>query len=116
MAALTAEDGRRNAAAEDDPLLLIGPDVIHYAELLIRFHDHPVMSEGYEFWGHLADYLNRVMHLPGRPVRQYPGCWTEFSTAVAMASRYIERSPASRETKTALLRKFFPPPPPETAG
>ena len=71
-----AGEARQRAASENDPLMLAGPDVIHYAELLIRFHDHPVLSEHYKFWGNLADYLNRIMHLPEHPGRQNPGSWS----------------------------------------
>jgi hypothetical protein len=106
---MTADDARRNAAAEGDPTLLIGPDVIHYAELLIRFRDHPVLSPHYKFWGNLADYLNRIMHLPDRPGRQNDSAWAEFNSAVAMATGYIELSAASDEVKAALLRRYFPP-------
>jgi hypothetical protein len=108
---LTANDCRRNAAHGHDPTLLIGPDIIHYAELLIRFHDHPVLSPGYQFWGNLADYLNRIMHLPERPARQTPGSWAEFNSAVAMAAGYINMSEATDEQKLDLLRKYFPPAP-----
>ena len=106
---LTANDGRRNAAAEGDPLLLIGPDIIHYAELLMRFHDHRVLSPHYQFWGNLADYLNRIMHLPERPGRQNDSSWSEFNSAVAMAVGYIKMSEAPAEYKQDLLRRYFPP-------
>lgn len=112
---LTANDCRRNAAAEGDPLLLIGPDIIHYAELLIRFRDHPVLSPHYQFWGNLADYLNRIMHLPDQPRRQTPGSWIEFNSAVAMAAGYIQMSAAPAEYKQELLQRYFPPEP-GTAG
>jgi hypothetical protein len=108
---LTANDCRRNAAHGQDPTLLIGPDIIHYAELLIRFHDHPVLSPHYQFWGNLADYLNRIMHLPDRPGRQNDSSWSEFNSATAMAAGYIEMSEAPDEYKRELLRKFFPPEP-----
>ena len=109
MSALTTDDGRRNAAAERDPLLLIGPDILHYAELLIR-DDHGVLAPGFQFWGKLADYLNTIMHLPERLARQHPGCWPEFNDAVAMAAGYVrDVSPATDEAKLALLRKYFPP-------
>jgi hypothetical protein len=112
MHVLTANDGRRNAAAENDPLMLIGPDIIHYAELLIRFHDHPVLSPGYQFWGNLADYLNRIMHLPEKPGRQNDSSWSEFNGAVAMAAGYVrDVSPAPAEKKLDLLRRFFQPKP-----
>ena len=110
----TADDARRNAAAGQDPTLLIGPDVIHYAELLIRFRDHPVLSEHYQFWGNLADYLNRVMHLPeriGRGDRRGSSGWAEFNSAIAMAIGYIEMSDAPAEYKADLLRRYFPPAP-----
>lgn len=109
---LTANDGRRYAADEDDPLMLIGPDIIHYAELLIRFHDHRVLSPGYQFWGHLADYLNRIMHLPEQPARQNHSSWSEFNGAMAMAAGYIrDVSPATEAQKLDLLRRYFPPEP-----
>lgn len=108
---LTQDDGRRNAATEDDPLMLLGPDIIHYAELLIRFYDHRVLSPDYQFWGNLADYLNRVMHLPERTTRA-PHWATEFNTAIAMAAGYVrDVSPATDEQKRDLLRKYFPPKP-----
>ena len=106
---LTENDGRRNAITDNDPLMLIGPDIIHYAELLIRFHDHPVLSCGYQFWGNLADDLNRIMHLPERPGRQNDSSWSEFNSAVAMAAGYIrDVSPATDKQRQDLLRKFFP--------
>jgi|ERR1043165_3599726 hypothetical protein len=105
---LTANDGRHNAAAEGDPTLLIGPDVIYYAELLIRFRDHPVLSPHYKFWGNLADYLNRAMHIPDR-TRHSPRDWTEFNNAIAMATGYIEMSEAPDEYKRELLARYFPP-------
>jgi hypothetical protein len=107
---LTANDARHNAAAEDDPLLLIGPDVIHYAELLIRFRDHPVLSPHYQFWGNLADYLNRAMHIPDR-TNHGPRDWTEFNSATAMAAGYIRMSEAPAEYKRELLARYFPPGP-----
>jgi hypothetical protein len=92
--------------------MLIGPDMIHYAELLIRFHDHRVMSPGYRFWGGLADYLNRIMHLPEQPGRQNDRAWSELNGAVAMAAGYVrDVSPTTGEQKLALLRKYFPPEP-----
>lgn len=109
---LTTEDGRRNAAAEGDPLMLLGPDMIHYAELLIRFYDHLVMSHGYQFWGGLADYLNRIMHLPEYSPEKAQGRWEEFNSAVAMAAGYVrDVSPATPEQKRELLRRFFAPEP-----
>lgn len=108
---LTANDCRRNAAAEGDPLLLTGPDIIHYAELLIRFRDHPVLSPHYQFWGSLADYLNRIMHLPELPARQNPGSWAEFNSATAMAAGYIRMSQAPDEYKRELLHRYFAPKP-----
>jgi hypothetical protein len=109
---LTANDCRRNAAREQDPLMLTGPDMIHYAELLIRFHDHQVLSPGHQFWDNLADYLNRIMHLPERTGRQNDSSWSEFNSAVAMAVGYVrDVSPATDEQKRELLRKFFPPEP-----
>jgi hypothetical protein len=108
---LTANDGRRNAAAEGDPLMLTGPDIIHYAELLIRFRDHPVLSPHYQFWGNLADYLNRIMHLPERPGKQNDSSWSEFNSALAMAAGYITMSGAPAEYKRDLLTRFFPPEP-----
>jgi hypothetical protein len=108
---LTANDCRRNAAAEGDPLLLTGPDIIHYAELLIRFRDHPVLSPHYQFWGHLADYLNQVMHLPERQGPQHASAWTEFNRAAAMAAGYIRMSEAPAGYKRGLLARFFPPEP-----
>ena len=107
---LTANDARRNAAAEGDPALLIGPDVIHYAELLIRFYDHRVLSSHYQFWGNLADYLNRAMHIPDRTQHNLRD-WTEFNSAVAMATGYIEMSEATAEHKRELLTRFFRPEP-----
>ena len=107
---LTANDARRNAAAEGDPALLIGPDVIHYAELLIRFYDHRVLSSHYQFWGNLADYLNRAMHIPDR-TQHSPRDWTEFNNAVAMAAGYIQMSQAPAEHKLELLRRYFRPEP-----
>jgi hypothetical protein len=107
---LTQDDGRRNAAAENDPLMLLGPDMIHYAELLIRFHDHPVLSPGYQFWGNLADYLNQIMHLPEHSPQRASGRWGEFNSAVAMAVGYVrDVSPATDEQKRDLLRRYFPP-------
>ena len=98
---------RRHALEEGDPLLLIGPDMLHYAELLIR-EDHGVLAPGFQFWGNLADYLNRIMHLPERPARQYPGCWPEFNAAVTMAAGYIrDVSPATDEQKRELLARHF---------
>jgi hypothetical protein len=92
--------------------MLLGPDIIHYAELLIRFCDHRVLSPGYQFWGNLADYLNRIMHLPDRTGRQNDSSWAEFNGAVAMAAGYVrDVSPATDEQKLDLLRKFFPPAP-----
>jgi hypothetical protein len=109
---LTSDDCRRTAAAEEDPLMLTGPDMIHYAELLIRFYDHPVLSPGYQFWGNLADYYNRIMHLPERPGRQNDSSWSEFNGAVAMAVGYVrDVSAATTEQKLELLRKFFAPRP-----
>jgi hypothetical protein len=109
---LTAGDCRRNAATEGDPTLLIGPDIIHYAELLIRFYDHQVLSPGHQFWGNLANYLNRIMHLPEQPGRQNSSSWSEFNRAVSMAVGYIrDVSPASDEQKLELLRRYFPPVP-----
>ena len=108
---LTQNDGRRNAAAENDPLMLLGPDVIHYAELLIRFYDHRVLSSHYQFWGNLADYLNRIMHLPEQPGRQNASSWSEFNSAVAMAAGYIQMSQAPTEHKLELLRRYFRPEP-----
>lgn len=109
MTALTANDQRRNAAEAGDPALLGSQDVIHFAELLIRFHDHPVLSQHYQFWGNLADYLNRIMNLPNHPARQSPSGWTEFNQAAAMAQGYIEMSPATAEVKRDLLAKYFRP-------
>jgi hypothetical protein len=108
---LTADDCRLNAAREGDPTLLIGSDIIHYAELLIRFHDHRVLSPHYQFWGNLADYLNRIMHLPDRPGRQNDSSWAEFNSAVSMAVGYVEMSEAPAEYKRDLLHRYFPPAP-----
>lgn len=108
---MTANDFRRNAAEEGDPLLLGAQDKIHYAELLIRFHDHRVLSEDYQFWGNLADLLNMAMHIPGRAGPQPQRVWTEFNTWQAMANGYIMMSEASDEDKRELLRRYFPPEP-----
>lgn len=108
--AMTADDFRRNAAEEGDPLLLGAQDLIHYAELLIRFHDHRVLSPGYQFWGNLADLLNMAMHIPDR-TQHSPRDWRVFNTFQAMAVGYIQESPASDEYKRDLLRRYFPPEP-----
>ena len=99
---------RRQAARDNEPGLLIGPDIIHYAECLIRFCDHPVLSPGYEFWGEVANHFNRAIYLPGRS--DYAWRTEEFNAAVTMAYRYLDLSPASYETRTTLLHRYFPPP------
>jgi len=105
----------RHAAAEDnDPEMLIGPDVIRYAEALIR-EDHRVISPDFQFWGAIADYLNDIASLPDRPGAQTPNWATRFNLAVSTAVGYIRMSGATAETKTRLLR-YFPPPPKTTAG
>lgn len=107
---LTENEGRVNAANDRDPLMLIGCDILHYAECLIRFHDHPPLSEGYQFWGNLADQLNRWMHFPANHREKTDGDWSAFNGAVAMAVAYVrDVSPASDEVKLALLHRYFAP-------
>jgi hypothetical protein len=101
---------RRAAADENDPELLIGQDIIRYAEYLMR-DDNPVLAPDFQFWGGIADYLNDIASLPDRPGAQTPNWAIRFNRAAASAAGYIRMSDASAETKTRLLRKYFPPPP-----
>jgi len=110
--AMTRNDFRHNAIEDQDPLMLGGQDIIHYAELLIRFRDHQVLSPGYQFWGRLADYWNSIHHLPDQPGRHSDRAWREFNQATAMAVGYVrDVSAASNEYKLELLNKFFRPEP-----
>lgn len=104
-----AARARRAAAEENDPELLIGPDIIRYAESLMR-DDHGVISRDFQFWGGVADILNDLASLPDRPGAQTPNWATRFNRAVSTAVGYIRMSGASAETRTRLLRDFPPPP------
>lgn len=99
--------GRLAADRDNDPEMLVGPDLIHYTELLIR-EEHKVLAPHFQFWGGLADHLNRVMHLPGRS--DYSRRVSEFNAAVAMCYGYLRMSTASQVVRLDLLRRYFPPP------
>ncbi len=105
--AFTADDHRRNAAAEADPELLGAQDKIRFAEALIR-EEHPVLGAHFGFWGHLADYLNDVAHTPDR-TRNSSRDWREFNNAQDIANGYLRMSAASVEQRTGLLARYFPP-------
>jgi hypothetical protein len=109
MTGIDPAGARRAAAAEGDPELLIGQDIIRYAEALIR-EDHRVLSPGFQFWGGVADWLNHTATLPDRPGAQNTGAWSRFNGAISTAVGYIRMSGASQETRARLLRDYFPPP------
>jgi hypothetical protein len=89
-AELTADRAAREA--EIEALCdLEPPEVIRYAELLIRARYSPI-SPLYAIWGKIADDLNTVSHLPGR------GDWGQqmrdimrFNDAQAMAWAIIDQ-------------------------
>jgi hypothetical protein len=108
-----AARARCAAAEQNDPEMLIGPDIIRYAESLMR-DDHRILAPDFQFWGSIADILNDTASLPDRPGAQTPNWATRFNRTVTAAVGYIRMSGASAETRTRLLRDFPPPPEPRS--
>jgi len=77
-----------------DPEMLPAQDKIRFAEALIR-QEHRVLSPGYMFWGHVADHLNSVAHVPDK-TGQRASDRRAFSNAQNIASGYIRLSAAAR--------------------
>jgi hypothetical protein len=109
MTGIDAAGARRAAAAEDDPELLIGQDIIRYAEYLTR-EDHRVLAPDYQFWGGVADMFSYFASIPDRAGAQNPGTWSRFNAAARTAVGYIRMSGASQGTRVRLLSDYFPPP------
>lgn len=109
MAGIDRAQARRNALAEGDPVLLVGQDIIRYAEALMR-EEHRVLGDDFQFWGGVADWFNDIACLPERRAAQTSSAWSRFNSAIRTAVGYIRMSTASQEVKMDLLRKYFPAP------
>jgi len=99
-------EARIRAREDQDPAMLVGPDIIHFAELLMR-EDHPVLGKNFKFWGKLADKLNSAMHLPTRA--DYSHRHSEFNSWTALAYGYLDMSEAPVTVRIELLTRYFPP-------
>lgn len=107
MAGIEANEARRNALTFGDPTLLIGQDIIRYAEYLMR-EEHRVLEDGFQFWGGVADWLNYIACTPDKS-GQTTSDWSRFNGAISTAVGYIEMSRSSHVLKIDLLNRFFQP-------
>jgi hypothetical protein len=77
----------RLPAGVDDPEDLPAPELMRYAEQLIR-DDHKALDPDWAFWVSVADHLNVMSHTPEKTSNRHSD-WSAFNRATSMAIGYI---------------------------